>query len=227
MIFDLEKRFAFVHIPRCAGVAITVALRPHLSEHCVIDLVHRHRWGWQIRDQVGVATWRSLYRFAVIRPPAEIIESDWRLTQQGIKAWFPGGKPPDVSRAPLDARWYDRLARVAQYRDFDRFVREEYLGEYSGVGVGGFWRTWCGDRDPREGQDLGIETIRFAELPSRWPELCDRLGVPRCDLPRLNHAPGPRPVWPAGLLQAVEAHCAGDLARVCRRRPADVVNSAW
>ena len=38
----------------------------------------------------------------------------------------------------------------------------------------------------RNGEDLGIETFNFDELPDVWNEICDKCNTPRCHLKHLN-----------------------------------------
>ncbi len=39
-----------------------------------------------------------------------------------------------------------------------------------------------------DGEDLGVERIPYRELNDRWPDICDKLGIPRCQLPHFNKA---------------------------------------
>ena len=206
MIYDLAKRFAHVHMPRTAGMAILDTLEPRCPDAVIRRYAGRHTRAYQIRDEVGAATWETLFRFAVVRPPHESIERDWRLTCEAIDALTPAGRPylvPD---------WLARLDRVAVHRDFETFVREEWLGEWSGILPGGLWRTLCMDVD---GSDLGVEAVPFDELPARWPSICDRIGIERCELAHVNSTK-PRPVTrpvtrPLPLLAAVRRHFHDDL----------------
>ena len=214
MILDLTHDFAFIHITRTAGLSISQAIVAGMKDPTglLVDLVDgRHATARQIRRRVGPKKWDKLYRFAVIRSPWEIIESDWRLTLRETERLGP--------LAQLDWRpqWYARVARVAVHRSFDRFVRDEYLVCDGSIYPDGFWREWClGSR----GEEIGVEPILYDRLADEWPRICDRVGITRCELPRLNGT-GPRgPItWSDELADEIGVVCSGDIDRFGFRPP--------
>lgn len=209
MILDLQRGFCDIHIPRCAGISRARALLQFLSMHSIVDLVERHWPASRVIRRIGRTRWEGLYRFAVIRDYKSIIQSDWRLTLQSAAVLATAG---DRFVGP----WRERVERAHRDPSFERFVREEYLGRYSGIQRGGFWRTFC--QSPW-GDELGVEPILFEQLEERWPEICDRLdiralsGPPMSivpELPRTNSAPGPAPTWNDTLSRDVDAYFDGD-----------------
>ena len=99
---------------------------------------------------------------------------------------------------------------------FERFVREEYLGEYSGLLRGGFWRTWCCDD---AGAELGVQPLRFETLHETWPLLLRALRLPTTSRPAVNASP-PLPVtWTPALIDSVGTLCCYDVARFGYRPP--------
>lgn len=207
MIYDLDHGFCHVHIPRTAGVAILEALAAECPNAVVRRWKGRHRRGWQIRSEVGRERWAGLYRFTVFRAPHEVIESDWRLTLDAI------GRLNEHSREHLVEQWFDRLVRVREHGRFDRFVREEWLGEFSGIHAGGLWRTFCEDRS---GRDLGVEPILFERLGEAWGGVCDRIGIRRVELQRMNAATRLEVKWPKRLRLLVDSLFAADYERLSR-----------
>jgi hypothetical protein len=201
MIYDLRAGIAFIHIPRTAGVAITTALRDRLPEPAVDTVMQRHMRAVDLKLLLG-DSWERLYRFAVIRNPWEIVASDWRLTI---------GSLADLRLLHLPSAWRDRLTRAERDRGFERFVREEYLGDFCGLAAGGFWRTWCLDAD---GRDLAVDVWRFEDLPRRWIALCDCLEL-EISLDHLNATDVPREKtpWTTALIDAVGELCCEDCSR--------------
>jgi hypothetical protein len=91
---------------------------------------------------------------------------------------------------------------------FERFVNEEWLGEYSGIDEGGLWRTWCCDE---EGESLGFVPLYFESLPRAWRAFCACIGLEYRPLPRLNEAAEENPEWTSELIEGVAALCRLDL----------------
>lgn len=201
MLYDLRGGVCFVHIPRTGGVSVTAALAGALEEAAVDTLMLRHVPARRMRVWLGEA-WDRMFRFAVMRDPWSIVESDWRLTL---------GSLGDLARPHIAPQWRARLERARRDGGFARFVREEYLGAYSGVAPGGFWRTWCCGP---AGEELGVEPVRFERLAGEWPRLAARIGLPGLELPRLNAAASADPApWTPRLVGAVADLCVNDICR--------------
>lgn len=211
MILDLQLGVCDIHIPRTGGISRARALLPHLSSHCLVDLIARHWTAWRVIQRIGQPRWQQLYRFAVIRDFRKMIESDWRLTLADVDVL---DKLRTLSRpTPFMDPWHARILRADRDSSFERFVREEYLAGFTSIQRGGCWRTFCQSPD---GEELGIDPIPFPHLRRRWPEICERIGVDltECELPYLNHVDGPTPEWPRQLLAEVREYFAGDLALI-------------
>jgi len=208
MIYDLQLGFCFVHIPRTGGVSISRALLPHLTEHAHANLVDRHTRAIDLLREIGPHNWKRLFKFAVLRDPLAIIESDWRLTLRDASR-------PESELSGVTTKWLVRCLRVAQHLQFERFVEEDYLGKYSGVRPGGFWRTWC---LAPNGDDLGIKPVPFDLLGRAWPVICAQIGILPTPLRQLNAAPGEGPKWPEYLKPWVLNYCAGDVELIERLR---------
>lgn len=196
-----EKPWIFLHIPRTSGVALyaTLGILPG-----VVVTEQRHLTARYAPTTLGEALWCRAFRFAFIRNPWNIVESDYRMTrQQACEGLHRSLQASDL--------WQQRLQRMRQNDTFERFVREEILGEYSGLKPGGYWKTWCCDED---GQEMGVEGFRYEDLPRLWPELLARLGLPT-DLPRLKLNTSPHyPVqWTDDLRREVGELCRYDLEK--------------
>ena len=200
MIFSTEHKWVFIHIPRTGGISITTSLKAAVPTATATLVEGRHVTAWKLKQRDPVA-WDKLYRFSTMRSPWDIIASDYRLTLKDVPnqpddGWTPG--------------WIARVERIRQHMSFDRFVEEEYLGKFSCVHRGGFWKTWCCDLD---GSDLGVTMYRFDQLPEVWPEIAARCGVPDAQLPHVNAGVVLDVVWRPDLRAAVGQLCRDDIQR--------------
>lgn len=79
MIYGLNHRYVFIHIPRIAGVAITRALA-RVALHCAVDLTaDRHMKAVTLEQRLS-DLWPELRRWALARSPWDIVLRDYRLT---------------------------------------------------------------------------------------------------------------------------------------------------
>jgi len=196
MIWSENPGFLFIHIPRTGGTSITQALLDAYPQARVDNFAGKHATAYAAWCRFGPAM-VNWVKFAVLRDPVEIISSDWRNVTAAAKVL------PE-HRLDVPVEWSQYLERVSQW-DFPQFVRHQWLGEFSPLRPGGFWRTWC--RGPA-GEDLGVKMLRFDRLAQDWRRLCERHGLVVCDLPRLNVGQATRPAeWTDELRSAVCAVC--------------------
>lgn len=205
MIIDYSKQFCFIHIPRGAGLSITQTLRQACPE---ADIFYhsplRHYFAIQAINSIGIGKelWERFYKFAVIRSPFDIIESDYRLTLHESQV---------ASPSHLLHGWNQRIVRLKKEPGFDSFVRREILGPYSGIKPGGYWRTWCLGHN---GEDLGVDAILYTQLHDKWPAICKRIGLSESPvLLRINAADMPKQRWNPNIAGRVASLCSLDLNR--------------
>lgn len=206
MIIANSRRFIFIHVMKCAGTSIKLALQPHLGWNDIhldgsedgdaLSHIYRRRFGLfkhasaaAVRDVVGEALWRDYVTFATVRSPYDRLASTWRFLGDGIvphvaAVGFPAAAGPAARMAWLDSpacpdgwRWRWPLARA--------FLREH--------GRPGDFSAWLRApetiaeealrsqsallADPRDGRLLPALVVRHDELPHRWPEVAARIGL--------------------------------------------------
>lgn len=210
MIYS-PSRFVFVHLPRTGGFSIMQALASRIMELGDVTLVSspigNSRRGWWCHSRAcelidDIPHWQSLWRWAVIRNPWDMVASRWRWTQRHWTAM--AGRPMPMS--PGDAlHWRELYA--ASRMTFAEWIPWAHANIATG---GGFWRWYCCRPN---GQDLGVDPVRYDELPRRWPQLMARLGLAETPLPRLNDAPLEHPAWTSESIDLVAELCRDDVER--------------
>jgi len=199
------RSFVFIHIPRTAGTAITLALAQQYPDAIVSLFGNKHADALRSCDYFRSGSeWLSAFRFSMIRSPWEIIASDYRHTLAAAMAATP------ASRLECTSEWWLRMQRVRGYAGFTEFVRLEWLCEHSLLRPGGFWRSWC--QGP-EGEDLGIVPYRFDQLSDAWAQIRGALGAGDLPLPAPTPTPQIETTWTPALVDAVEERCQGDVTR--------------
>lgn len=203
MIFSHVHRFVFIHIPRTGGMALTHALcSSPIGKDVMCDNVSlRHATALDLRRMLGDSAFRDYRKFAVVRPPWEIVKSDYELTLMNL----------DRSGADLQTSapygWQIRLRRAACEPGLAEFWRREYL-RFGSVKPGGFWKTWCCDE---EGNDLGVEPLPFDDFGIIEIAMSELLGV-QIEVEHRNAAPK-RVTTDDELRDEIKRHCRYDCER--------------
>ena len=173
MVYDLIRKYAFVHLPRSAGTSISLALLPYCTLGACWDMAHRrHLPACAMKSIIGPA-WDGLFKFAVVRPFDEVVESFGRY----VIACRPLLKRKDT----LVPGWASLIAKTMDTDNVHEIWRRAHMPPTEED----FLRTYlCDER----GNDLGIERIPYNKLNELWPEICKRIGIDPA--PKLPHANG-------------------------------------
>jgi len=225
MIISPNRRFAYVHIHKCAGTSIEIALASQLG---VNDLVigstpegerlmpfltqltglRKHSTAAEARAVLGAEIWDGLYTFAFVRHPVE------RLRSLYTYALATAGKRPlnGPEAAALAAHGsfpkrppyrYKAVQAASLVADFDGFVRHKLT--WQDPGARPQWQSLCDD----SGQLLVNFVGKVERIDSDWAQVEARLGL-RMTLPRSNqsHSAGA-----GALTDEARARLAGEYAR--------------
>lgn len=173
----LPRRGLFVHIPRTAGNSVTAGIASitagrgidclvctSSNDHIVCPGLRRHANAAELKPMI--AEWDNIYKFCIDRDVDERIDSVCRLIARDIRN--------GVHEDPTCTAGWRSLLLDPNHRD----VIIERQGHQDTD-----WYTLSPQME-----DLGVERIPYAELNDRWPEICDKLQIPRCELPHLNQA---------------------------------------
>ena len=177
MIYNVRKKFVFVHIPRTGGIAITDALLSAFPDSCVDVVDRRHRYGMGVKGLDRLSNlWDNLFKFTFMRNPWDIIESDFKLLLRDVAILH------SHSKMELHDRWYHKLHRVKNCKSFSEYVAREYLGR-NVIWEGGFWRTWCCNK---AGEDLGFKVFFHESIDRDWTVIQNQLEINQ-PLDRMNN----------------------------------------
>lgn len=204
MIYNLKHNFVFIHIPRTAGMSISRAIFEALPSSYMNLSEWRHRYAMEIQHMEELRDqFPTMYKFAVIRNPWDIVESDYSFTTKEIQ------EPTFTRRMTCQDGWIRRLERT-RGSGFIEFIAREYLGGLNPVLEGGFYKTWCRKMN---GDSLGVDYVRFTNLKERWPHICQQIGIPICTLPRDNVEKRQKCIWTVAAIEAIADLCIKDLEK--------------
>lgn len=206
MLFNVHRKFLYIHIPRCAGTSMTKALQLACPLSFVEELGWKHAHAKQIKTFLIKNQWDVYYKFATIRSPWEIIESDWRHVHRLVN------DPPPPAEMLIGQWWLKRVDRVMSYANFQEFVEKEYIIEspIQLVGYGGFWNSFCCDDYD---QEMDINPILYSDLPGAWDAICDEIRIPKSEFPNLNHSEAEPGIWTQSLIDNVGNQCYKDIEK--------------
>lgn len=217
MIYS-PSRFVFIHLPRTGGFSITQALASRimaLGDLTVVTsgLNNSGPQGWWTHSRAcelrnHIPHWDSLWKFAVIRNPWDMVASRWRWTQ---RMWSLIESRPIPTAPPNMLHWRELYS--ASKMTFEEWIPWAHIHLR---GHDGFWQFYCCRSD---GSSLGVEPIAFEKLQDEWPSIAERLALPNLQLPRLNTSNEDPPAWTQAAIDTVAEMCVNDVERFAFKPP--------
>jgi len=162
----LPKRGVFLHVPRTGGNSVTAAIASVTAGRgidCFIStggglppFLNRHQRVSLVKQRIK--EWDSVYKFAVKRDSEERMKSYMRLRDRDrrLKVYEQPTCTPKWAEFLLEPNPEDKVINEINYWDKLDYAAHD------------------------------IDLIPFEDLNDRWPEICDSLQIPRCELPHLN-----------------------------------------
>ena len=208
MIISPSRNFAFVHIHKTAGEAVTLALMPYLGPGDLTlgasqagrirDLRYRRAHGISkhsparaLRDYAGAEVWAGYFTFAIVRHPYDRARSLYTYLQQmferrdGVSAKNIAYRMPGLRRA--DPLGWPGVQAVRETADFSEFIRHP---KFRGDPGSRPQRDMLADAD---GALLVDFVGHFDRLEADFGVITDRIGLGPVPLPRHNVSAGTTP----------------------------------
>jgi hypothetical protein len=188
MIISHTHRYIFIKSEKTAGTSVEAALSKHCGKDDVVtplgdywfnrdergEWIHssmnaegffQHDSASEVRRKVGPDIWNRYFKFSIVRNPWDRVVS--------LYSWEARNRP---ELKPVK-RWWHRAGVP-----FDEF-RETV--KHFGIFVAGNWNT--NDRFYLDDGKLCVDhVIRYERLSDELAAMCQRLGLPPLELPRLK-----------------------------------------
>lgn len=172
----LPHRAVFIHVPRTGGNSITNAIASSCAGNNIdivvstvqdwrnLYIINRHIPAQCLSKRID--EWDDIFKFAVYRPEQERLASLKKLIERdkANNTYLSDVCGPQWKKVLTDPVIEANTISVWKEQTIDFFTK--------------------GDN----GEDLGVEIYNFNELHEKWPEICDKCKIPRCNLPHLNSA---------------------------------------
>lgn len=201
MIISPSRNFAFVHIHKTAGEAVTLALMPYLAPSDLTlgasrkgrlrDLRYRRLYGISkhssarvLRDYAGAEVWAGYFTFAIVRHPHDRARSLYTYLRQmserrdAVSAKNLAYRMPGLRRA--DPLGWPGVQAVRETADFSEFIRHPKFRADPGSRP---QRDMLVDEDGR----LLVDFVgHFERLEADFAHVTERLELGRVVMPRHN-----------------------------------------
>lgn len=193
MIISLNKRFVFVHIHKCAGTSIEVALAKPLRHNDIVlgstksgekyqeffkrtIGLNKHSTALEARQFLGEALYPKFFKFGFVRHPVDRLHSlysyalrlahDAELTDEERRAQQAGGQWPD--RPPFR---YKAVAAALESRSFSDFALHPLT--WSDAGAQPQWQSLCNAQG-----ELIVDFVGKVEsIEEDFAQVCAKLEV--------------------------------------------------
>jgi hypothetical protein len=213
MIIGFQKKFLFIHIPKCAGDSVRELLLDHANGGA--QFLRKHS-GYAEAEKVMGREIQRFTAFAVVRNPFDQVLSFYehlrkplRMTPEEIERQYPG------TGGRLLPVWASELAMRLEFPDF---VREIYAADPGGRRQA----AWFGDLlnwlRSVDGNMAPVRILSFESLQEDFSNLAGELGLAG-ELPRRNASrvqaggPGYRERYDSASRQIIETRFAPTIER--------------
>lgn len=193
MIISLNKRYVFVHIHKCAGTSIEVALAKSLRHNDIVlgstksgeknqeffkrtIGLNKHSTAQEARGFLGETMYAKFFKFAFVRHPVERLHSlysyalklanDAELSDEERQHQTAHGKWPD--RPPFR---YKAVAAALESGSFSDFALHPLT--WADAGAQPQWQSVCNS----EGQLIVDFVGKVESIEQDFAQICERLEV--------------------------------------------------
>lgn len=167
--YSTHLRYVFIHIPKCAGTSIHVALKT-IHDRLSLPLderkYHKHSKASDVRKILG-NDWNEAFKFSFVRNP-------WDLMVSSYHWWLKVAEQfPSLA---------EQTSKVKALPDFFAFVRSPYGSEMINEQPGRDMLDWISE----DGEIIVDLVGRYETLDQDWLQVCQALKVEPVPLTREN-----------------------------------------
>lgn len=207
MIISHSRKFIFIHLQKCGGTSVEVALEPYLSWDDIIlgstgygeeyqailykkhglenvqkNMLWKHSDGNDIYRYLGRKKWNEYKKIVVVRDPIEIMKSLYYFSQNAIK-YHTGIIKDDAWK-----RWVLTNSYPENWPYVEKYVQAYIKSKVEHKGFNGFVSTLLDeDYEFAKPQLKRIRSNLFfsrvdkivdlSQLDDRWNEITDFIGI--------------------------------------------------
>ena len=211
MIISNSKNFIFIHLEKCGGTSIEVALEPHLSIEDIIlgstkfgeevqnAYVRRFgmntvdkNWVWKhsnadnIKKHLGDEIYNSMYKFATVRNPIQIVKSLYFYSKKHVD--------PILKRIENPHDWLYAEQYPHQWAIGETFMLNYAISEIKGGKLDMFAELFLKSGHQisvpqilRTGKDVELFDIAF--INNSWEQILEKINISNAPLIPLNASP--------------------------------------
>jgi hypothetical protein len=176
MIVSHKYKFIFIHINKCAGTSITLALASYLDDKDIVlgctkegkklskewkkqGKLWKHISAREAKVILGDDTWNSYFKFTFVRNPWDLIVSNYHWLLK-----HPGNNPQGIG------------AKVTKLKSFHDYVFSPYLRKIN-----------CTDQITDENGEIIVDLVcKYEKLQLDFAYACGKAGLPNIELPHQN-----------------------------------------
>jgi hypothetical protein len=211
MFISNSKKFIYIHLHKCAGTAVEVALSGTLKwndlllgstkdgetlQHTYQKLfgLYKHSTAREVKAVIGEPTWNDYFKFSTVRNPYSLAVSQYTYSMQHLLWGMQKLKrQPMLEGTFWNPARYDMwpfnypgvralLATGGVNSRFGDFIRAPALSGWSG------FSPQIDQLGNGNGDLIVDQVIKVEELGEQWPGLCERLQVGNLPIGRENRS---------------------------------------
>lgn len=198
MIISKSKNFVYIHLEKCGGTSVEVALEPYLAWDDLIlgstefgtaiqvayikraqnnphqqALLFKHSTAQEIKDYLG-DTYNSMYKFATVREPVDLMYSLYFYSKKIVDNFLIGENIKDLlgwSLTNMPSLWKKEV-----------YLLNYVASEIDGDGINSFVKRMISSKHSSVVPQLwridnDVELFDISNLNDRWPEILKKLNI--------------------------------------------------
>jgi chondroitin 4-sulfotransferase 11 len=167
-----KHKFIFVHIPKNAGSSLHQAFNYSISNKYV-DHRGRERDHYRAIDyRETLVDYNDYFKFTFVRNPWSKLVSEFLFLKFGTKRWRPSQKRA-INPKDLNFREFIFKLKDINFDEYTHFQKCHFIQQT--------------DFLLNDDEDLIVDFIgRFENLQEDFNTICDKIGIPRQELPHIN-----------------------------------------